>query len=547
VKITSYLVTFSLLIFLNYGCSTSTIVTEQASLAESNGLLVLEIVSNSTNENDKFETISIWSDAEKKLYYAKSEEALDPDNAEMKSTAYFVATLPPGKYWIDSGISYEIIPVNMSRSVTIPMHDQLGSFQITAGEVTNLGTIAYLPNPSDDNPNRFQLVKIDKQHQLSKTLEHKHPKIFSQIKNKPMHSWDELPSIVTNEFIQSHIKNNLYHINSLHESSSGEMLAGGRFGQILHRNPTGKWSNIDTGTTREIIDIAISSDNEIYAMGENIILYSPDNGDNWRELAIPDISGPYMDISISPKKELYLLVRTRRSFISSDFLVLQYVSDSDQWIDKYTLTTKKGKTKYKQPIDISSGFFPDLRYAIDGEHFIVSNGEMTPQSAGITARRPKYLFDGTLYNISDMHIVLEENENGTTVGQHVNTISVSFYDYKANKRKYIGDWPRLKGFYAIDSAFLNHDEGWILIGKNHSLIGKFDNSRLYFTRDRGKSWKKVHELLSPKGRLFVSSSGQLFQYNGDSYGGIYSSNDFGKNWAKERHTYSLQELLDMMK
>lgn len=546
-KILSSFITYVLLILFLYGCSTSTIVTRQASLPEGKGVILLELVSNSTNENDAFSTISIWSDTEKKVYYAKSEEALSPDNTEMKSTAYFVATLPSGKYWIDSGISHHYLNMNMTRTVTIPMHDQLGSFDVVAGEVTDLGVIAFVPNPSDDNPEGFQLVKIDRQHQFSKTFAHKYPKLFSQAKDKSIHGWNELPSTVTNKFIQSHVKSNLYHVNQFYESSNGEIFAGGRFGQILHRNSAGKWANINTGSSREILDIAISSDNTIYALGESTILTSRDNGGNWREISIPDVVGPYMDLTISPEDEVFLLVRTSVGFATSDYKMLQYQAANDQWIEMYAFTAMLGSTRFKVPMEVSSGFFPELRYAINGEHFSLSDGEMVSHKADAHGRRPKYLFDGTLYSISDMHIEIVENDGGTAVGQLVNDVGVSFYDYKSKKKRYIGDWPRLKGYYAIDSAFLNQDEGWILLAKRHSLIGEFDKSRLFFTRDGGKSWKKVHELITPKGKLFVSSSGELFLFGGDSFGGIYSSADFGENWTKERETYTLQELLDLMK
>jgi hypothetical protein len=520
---------------------------QDASLSEGKGLFVLEIISNSTNRGDMFDSISIWSDAEKKEYHAKGEEAMDPDNSEMKSTAYFVATLPEGKYWIDSGISYER-QGNYSTTLTIPMHDTLGSFHIVNGEVTDLGTVAYLPAPkaNDQDSRMFRLVQFDGKHQFEETFSHKYPKLYAQTKNRPVHRWDALQPYITNKYIRSYIKKNTHQINKFIESSDGEIFVGGRFGQILRRTVDGAWLSLDTGSTREIMDVEKSSRNDIYAMGERILLVSRDDGRAWQGLPLPAAPGPFMDILISPDDELLLLVRTGRGILNSHYTVFQYDQHADSWNEKYTLSSGVGSSKVKVPTDVASGFFPDLRYAINGEHFAISNGEMEQQHGGMNLNKPKYLHDGTLSNISDMHTELREVVGDTKVGQPVNQVGVSFYDYRTGKRDYECNWPRLDGYYARDSVFLNRDQGWALITKKVSLIGAAEKTMLFFTNNGGKTWKNMKEMpgVGWMSNLFASLSGVLFFQEASTSGNIYSSNDFGKTWTAERTTHTLQELLD---
>ncbi len=535
-----------LMVFL-VGCSTNTIVMQDASLSDGKGVFVLEIISNSTNRGDVFDTISIWSDAEKKVYYAKSEEALDPDNSEMNSTAYFVATLPEGKYWIDSGISYER-QENYSTTLTIPMHDILGSFQIANGEVTDLGAVAYLPAPKgeDGDSKMFRLVQFDAKHQFEETFSHKYPKLYAQTKNRPVHRWDALQPFLANKFIRSYIKKNTHQINKFIESSDGEIFVGGRFGQILRRTNDGAWLSLDTGSTREIMDVEKSSRNDIYAMGENIVLVSRDDGRTWQGLPLPKLPGPFMDILVSPDDGLLLLVRTARTLIYSHYKVFQYDQQAGGWNEKYTLLSGVGYSKVKVPVDVASGFFPDLRYAINGEHFAVSNGEMKQLSGGMSLNKPKYLHDGTLNSISDMHTEVREGVGDTKVGQPVNQVGVSFYDYRTGKRDYVCHWPRLDGYYARDSVFLNRDQGWALITKKTSLTGPAEKTMLFFTKNGGKTWESMKEMrgVGWMSNLFASSSGVLFFQEASTSGNIYSSRDFGKTWTAERTTHTLQELLD---
>jgi hypothetical protein len=547
VKRLFHLVFLCCLIVFLVGCSTNTLVMQDASLSDGKGLFVLEIISNSTNRDDMFASISIWSDTEKKVYYAESEEAMDPDNSEMKSTAYFVATLPEGKYWIDSGVSHESHRT-YSRTLTIPTHDILGSFQIVNGEVTDLGTVAYLPAPKgeDVNSSPFRLMQFDGKHQFEETFSHKYPKLYAQTKNRPVHRWDALQPFLANKFVRSYIKKNTHQINKFIESSDGEIFVGGRFGQILRRTVDGAWVSLDTGSTREIMDVDKSSRNDIYAMGESIVLVSRDDGRTWQGLPLPTPPGPFMDILVSPDDELLLLVRTARTFIYSKYTVFQYDQHAGDWNEKYTLLSGVGSSKVKVPVDVASGFFPDLRYAINGEHFAISNGEMKQQSGGMSLNKPKYLYDGTLSNVSDMHTEASGNAEDIKVGKVVNQVGVSFYDYRKGKRDYVCHWPRLGGYYTRDSVFLNRDQGWVLVSKKISLAGAVKKTMLFFTNDGGKTWENMKEMpgLGGMSNLFASSSGVLFVQEASTSGNIYSSRDFGKTWTTERTTHTLQELLD---
>lgn len=535
-----------LLVFLN-ACTTSTIVTQGMSLSEKEGLFVIEVVSNSTNAREVFSSLSIWSDSEKKAYYAASEEELGQDNKEMKSTAYFVAKLPAGKYWIDSAIyqkfeQFQTYYVN--STLTIPMHDQLGSFEVVAGEITDLGTVAYIPAPTKDSPRRFLLALLDNDNQFEPTLKHKFPKLFASYSPSKTHGWNTNSPLLKNRIINLFIKRNLRQINGFYEADDGEIYVGGRLGQILVRKINGRWINIDTGSTREIIAVTKSSGGDIYVAGENLLLASKNNGANWSSLPLPNIKGSFLDIFNSPEDDLLLLVRAHKGVTSTEYKVLKFNDRKSIWEEEYAFsTTGNFLNKNEIPKKFAKGFFPNLRYAVNGDHYEFSPDDNIVYPSIPDVRSPKYLTNGTLYGHVHSFIEYTDCIAGTKTGKLSDNVGVVFYNYNNDSQCIVGDWRKSDGYAVTDSFFVNRDQGWVLLGNKTKQPKR---GYLYFTNDGGKSWKLMSRPTTIIDKLYVSSDGTLFIVDSDTFGDIHSSRDFGKSWKQERASNGIQHLFDMI-
>lgn len=538
------------LLYLLSACSTNTIVTQATSLSENEGLFVVEVVSNSTNASEVFSSLSIWSDAEKKVYYAASEEELGPDNKEMKSTAYFVAKLPAGKYWIDSAIYHKFEDYGThyrNTTLTIPMHEQLGSFEVAAGEITDLGTIAYIPAPTEESPRRFYLALLDNENQFEATLKHKFPKLSARYLPNKTRSWHNTSPLLKNRLINLFIKKNIRQINSFFESNDGEIYVGGRLGQIFARKIDGRWISFDTGSTREITAVTKSASGDIHAAGENVLLVSRTNGASWSNLPLPSIKGRFLDIFNSPEDDLLLLIHAHKGIASTEYKILKLNQNGKSWDEEYVFSTDdKMLSKVEIPKNYAKGYFPNLRYAVNGNHYELGKNENItyPSIPGI--RSPKYLPDGTLYGHVYSFIQFSDGIAGTKTGKLSDNVGIVFYDYKSGNKGLVGKWSKKQGYWVIDSAFVNRDQGWVLLGKNTRNRKKQEREYLYYTSNGGKSWKLMSRPTNIIDRLYVSSDGTLFIVDSDTFGDIYSSRDFGKSWKQERASNGIQKLFDMI-
>lgn len=524
-----------LLLLILAGCSSVTLVQRDKPLKNGSGVVVVEVISNSNLRRDIFQKLSILSESDGELYTSVREESLYPDNTEFFSTSYFAVMLPAGEYRLESILYHESVRVGTSslyRTVTVPLHDKLSTFSVKAGEVTNLGVLAYIPI-QQDKKNDFYLLYQDNDEQFRKTLTHKFPKLAVSLLQKGVNGWVNMPDHFMRDSLDKFVKNNVFHTSEFYESPTGEIYAGARFGQIYVRSVKGDWSNIDTGYTREITNIVGTQDGCIYASGERLLIKSCDSGISWNQISLPAVNGSIQSIGYSPSGNFYLFMITDTGVLIRDIEVLELNFNDNSW-DAIKKISYEAPLKRKSRSESRVAYNPELQYVIDASFFKITE-DASYNLANNYISPPRFLSDGMLYGASNFHIVVVEDEEGNIRNHLADEVGVGFFDAKTYKSEHIGDWRKIDDYEVMDAVFINRDRGWVLVANGiNDFKATAKYCMLYYTEDGGNTWKEQAKLNSFFNKLFLSSAGILFLQNTLRGGEIISSADRGVHWKVER-------------
>lgn len=501
------------------GCVAHLVVKRDQELPPQTGFMVVQVVSNSSDPEFIWEKLSVWSVQEKKVYYVSREEARGLGDGEMSSTSYFAIALQPGIYWLDS-ISYthstHSLGYTYRNTYTATLHDKLSKFEIKAGQATNLGTIIYVPKDSLMYSKRYFILHENNANEFKALLKHKYPQVAQQVLSRPLLGWERMPAEVANKKLVRAMKKHLARLNPFYEATNGEIYSGSRLGQIYVRSKNGRWRNIDTGITREILSVAVASDGRIYAAGERVLLYSDNHGRSWRELPLPDQGGRIEFISLSPREELYLLMMVNGRPLSNDFELYRRNARHDTWQLRTTETINHGVVHGVMPIyhvwhGSSLGFGVNDRFV-----WTNSSDDELEQKHMMNLRSGRFLSDGTMYAIGQTSFTLSVNKS----------YSIKFYDSEKDESYNVGEWNTKDKYVLVDTVFIDKDRGYVLLRENYR------DAKLLYTSDRGKTWETRPMMAIDVDYLYLSSNGTLLTKTTMGY--VYSSRNKGRTWTRER-------------
>lgn len=198
-----------------------------------------------------------------------------------KGTTVFASQIPPGSYALKNILAWHFRG-EYRYSNYIPADTKLGTFEVKAGQVTDLGTILYYPKPQND-----KFLKI-----LSRVPETANGEVlakyfpFYNYQSDNIISWkDDGKSEERDSLIASIAQNPVtYQKRYLAPDKSVYFLA--KLGVILKRNASGEWSLDGVDTNLNLNTIAQSKAGDVIVGGAEGKLFWKHAGYEWKDISL---------------------------------------------------------------------------------------------------------------------------------------------------------------------------------------------------------------------------------------------------------------------
>lgn len=523
----------SLLASLLTACAGSSLtqIKPTDALEPNKGLVIVRIVSNEDfvgyNFDRSWDQLSIrLKTNEEEARTFKLTRTFSPT---MRSTQIFSNQLPEGTYNLLE-LRVSGTKGNFKYNYWLPL-DNLGTFKIVSGHITNLGTIICQPVGG----NRYQFIHTNIDSELHEMIANSYPVINKIAAGKKMIGWEN-ESILENTFIApsnylkslesrvtqknilnksatlSFAKENSAVFNNPRQIATGEIFAGSKLGQVLVKERDGKWSQLDTGFTREITAVLPIDRNTIFAGGEEgMLLLTNDGGRSWKKVGTP------------LKTSIFFLEQVNgRFFIGSDLFYETRDIYSNNW-------------------KVIDAIKPNKTYT----GVILSNKVNYPQYASYIDKGKFYLF--IPYNSTIFVLDLSTNIWSTVKTPfddgNIYSLKNGFF-YNVGWSLWLGpqvrvshdfgnSWKTINDNFGIlySPVFKDNQNGFVL-----RYNGLSKNVTLRKTHDGGENWKEVNDFndlkLPHPTKLFYDYVNNKLYYAVD--GMIYIASDDLQTWTRVR-------------
>lgn len=295
------------------------------------GLFTARVLTNASSTSrgsflyfNQWETLTL-QDASKREVEIKADKAGGGNSSQV-----FEAVLPAGKY----RLLHMVSPRTPTR-VGADLQNVIAEFEVRPQTVTSLGTLIYQPTGNQgytilcdgfDAP-QIERVRLGYPALYQAQAEHApvRPCVGNEVAARASQalqgrtyvlSSSRMTSVVgtatlgviqaliekasATEAIQawksetdpqkrlSMARSSTYAFNAARMLDSGEVLAGSNLGQVLVREPQGRWQRLDTGDTREITTLLADNRQQILVGGEDgLLMQTTDGGKSWQAISAP--------------------------------------------------------------------------------------------------------------------------------------------------------------------------------------------------------------------------------------------------------------------
>lgn len=534
-------ISIGMILTLSAGCATTVSQMQPNDpLAPDRGFVIVRIMNNTAQLSTFF---SSWQGLNV-LDQAGQQFLLTPTKADVKSTQIFLGQLPAGTYKLQRLGSSSSGAMTVSTSAEIG--DKLGSFLIKAGDLTDLGTVIYQPVGKD----HFVFIRSAIEAESREFLNQNFPVIAGALRGHSVHLWndsvdntapvagergkgslpllDKLIQVIAEAGSRQHqylawdqVKNNRdalrlaklnsFSFNSLRQLSTGEIFAGSSLGQVVVRDSSRKWGQIDVGTNREITAIKPLDPQRIIVGGEEGLLMSTENGGkSWVRVPPPGNLGVVTIIEKLDNRWFVAGLRDNK---------LSVYESSGQIGTNWRLVKEI-------PVENITYSSPEYSALVEGNRLLL-----------FVPSNQIYAFDGGTNSWSQWEVpytyrAIYPIGGGDLVGSAAWGTQRSVFTKKAIflSRNYGKSWSMMKADRLADHpAFKNKDEGYAI----QLVIGALSGStKLVKTIDSGETWNDVAELPTIATGLFLDRIGGRLHYLSSAR--VYALSDDSKTWEVVR-------------
>lgn len=193
----------------------------------------------------------------------------------------FAAQVPPGTYMVSDVRSFYIIGDYIySKFVSAP--DDLGTFTVEAGQITDIGTLVHYPKSMGE---KYQdiLLRVPEQH--ASTALDAHFAFLNERFNKPI-GWNEDGLASDRELLFSQVVQSPVSYTDKLKLSDGSVLFFNRLGTVLERDPAGNFSAGGVTSNLAFTDVkALNAGGLVVAAPEGKVFHR-DAGKQWHDWSL---------------------------------------------------------------------------------------------------------------------------------------------------------------------------------------------------------------------------------------------------------------------
>lgn len=479
-------------------------ITAQRTLTGQEGAVVVKVIANSLAAGDPGEALDALN-LERVL--APGEHSTGREHVTLLrtrqatySTAVFSGIVPPGRYVIRTATGGQ-----GAWNFTYPIGTKLGSFEVTKGGTTLLGTL--LIQALDNR--RFALAYLPPEQELQQTFESLYPALAAQPRSRDAPGFLPSAELDRGVALAGAVKQQPSAWSGIAQTADGEFMAGGKLGKVMwHKAGDTQWRELDVGTWREVMG-ARPFQGGILAFGEEGLLrLSIDDGRTWERLVPPDTG---LLLAVQPLSDGAVVAWSRTDQIWSAYRSEDVRSGKWQKLGE-AADAQSINLRWKRPIGVS---LPDAAGVMlpNGDFFLTDGKTLTRsstgrslldvnvQSKGIIAARTTLLTETVLVSSDKGKTWKDLNANRFAVAIALRDAETAYAVSAIDPKIFSGPL----------GLMTTHDGGkrWIHTGKSPGLNSPFavqqmmvdrsDGSLLAFlpsnavsrSRDEGRTWTSV--------------------------------------------------------
>ncbi|WP_341888215.1 hypothetical protein [Variovorax sp. YR752] len=307
--------------FLLSGCAISPISPEERArnapsslqLTSAQGVVSLKMTSNRARVSTYF---SQWSRLWVKNLETSDLTSLSNRSDSIENHSFFVGALPAGTYEIHS------VESSASGMATLTnfadASDALPGFAVAAGQLTDLGTVAFIRKHYPVESREFRWgIAPEALFDRRAVLQRLNPTLRDQLSERPVLGWSDGDRLRARRKIHDESRGLTMRASSPSLRSDGSVLFGESFGQIAVRSRQGTWSFLQTPTSLPIRSLYVGRGGELYAGSDDgILMVRRTATGSWESIALPVKDSSVIHVGPLPgSNDALVVVQTSDRFL----------------------------------------------------------------------------------------------------------------------------------------------------------------------------------------------------------------------------------------
>lgn len=480
--------------------------------APKHGVAVLELTSNGISSElfPKWERLIIKDTA-------TGAEHIAFDGLRWRSNrSLFVIALPEGDYILDKLENFENtqIGTNLTSKAwsSAKLGRGIGKFRIQAGKVTNLGMMAFVRrNLGDDR--QYLVDFLPAKPEFDRTLDLLDPNVAAVAKGGTLNWTTET------ETEQAPLKRGMaygrsFYLNAPDHAKDGSVYFGEAFGQIARRDPSGKWTWLQTRGASPILSVSVFDDGSILAGSEQgFLFFKRAKEEKWRTIPFP-------------RKDVF--VRFVGALPGIGFVAVAHDKGNVFVMSTPDLEAPTWSELSRMPLEVNTPpMYSPFKTWINGSRMTIATVEPT----GFSRKLMFYEFDAKSKVWRTIPVTQGFHDFGVSPSGSLYGLSAALGFQSASASNDGGfTWEkRASPNWLTSPAFRNADVGFAI----HWDSAVSGERTIWATTDGGNRWAKLNNapkhstwlvlLDSPSEMLVVTSNNEL-----------YFTRNSGATWTMER-------------
>lgn len=504
------------------------VITQESVIQPTQGLVVARVI-NTSSYPLPFNNLTIAPENLNESKKIKPDElqALTPYK---KGNTIFASQIPPGHYSLKNVIAWHFRG-EYRYSYFIPADTKMGTFEVKAGQVTDLGSILYYPKPQDD-----KFIKI-----LSRIPETANGDIlakyfpFYEYQKDNIITWKEDGLSDDRYSLLASIAQNPLDYKKRYLSPDNSLYFLSKLGVIVKRSSEGEWTLDAVDTNLALNTIAQNEKGDLIVGGSEGKIFWKPLGEDWIDISLPYefeinelafFDNDTIDM-VTNDGDIVLLYRAKTEMKILQWEEMNRFKQYKGWskqsqskpIEK-SLRLKRQKEKPNRIVNVAFRKLNEVHFLDISAQRTYSNGAFSNYDIKTFAYHPKTMEVYSYENTSKMSAVIESGN--ATLGIE----KTGFWD-----------WDGLPDYFRFDPI----SKAWIKISRKISTCengvirnsdGCPDTKRKQVNKKKSFKFNSLPYFKNDNEAIVIASFSSVNFWNGQrsSELKILSSNDGGKTW-----------------